>query len=64
MKKVLKRKHFASVEEWNKKTAEALKGIKIDEFKNHSEKWKKCLNRCIASNGEYFEGDWGLNMEE
>ena len=22
----------------------------------------KSLNRCIASNGEYFEGDWSLNM--
>ena len=40
-----------------KKTAEALKGIKTDEFKNCFEQWKKCLSRCIASNGEYFEGD-------
>ena len=24
--------------------------------------WKKNLDRCIASNGEYFEGDWSLNM--
>ena len=39
------------------KKAEALKDIKINEFKNCSEQWKKCLNRCIASNGEYFEGD-------
>ena len=23
---------------------------------------KKHLDRCIASNGEYFEGDWSLNM--
>ena len=33
MKKVLKGKHFADVEEVKQKTAEALKGIKIDEFK-------------------------------
>ena len=33
-KKVLKGKHFADVEEVKQKTAEALKGIKIDEFKN------------------------------
>ena len=57
MKKVLKRKHFAHVEEGKPKMAEALKDIKIDEFKNCFEQWKKCLNRCIASNGEYFEGD-------
>ena len=29
--------------------AEALKGI-------------ECLDRGIASNGEYFVGDWSLNM--
>ena len=44
------------------KMAESLKGIKIDEFKNCFEHWKKCLDRCITANGEYFEGDWNLNM--
>ena len=44
--------------------AEALKGIKINEFKNCFEQWKKRLNRCTASNGEYFEGDRSLNMKE
>ena len=62
MKKVLKGKHFASVEEVKQKTAEALKGLKINEFKNCFEQWKKCLDRCIASNGEYFEGNWSLNI--
>ena len=33
MKKVLKGKQFADVEEVKQKMAEALKGIKIDEFK-------------------------------
>ena len=56
MKKVLKGKHFADVEEVKQKMAEALKGIKINKFKNCFEQWKKGLNRCIASNGEYFEG--------
>ena len=56
MKKVLKRKRFADVEEVKQKTAEALKGIKIDEFKHCFEQWKKCLDRCIASHGEHFEG--------
>ena len=57
MKKVLKGKHFADVEEMKQKTAKALKVTKIDKFKNCSEQWKKHLNRCIASSGEYFEGD-------
>ena len=56
MKKVLKGKHFANVEEVKQKTAEALKGIKIDKFKNCFEQWKS-LDRCTGLNGEYFEGD-------
>ena len=56
MKKVLKGKPFADVEEVKQKTAEALKGIKIDEFKNWSSGEKR-LDRCIASNGDCFEGD-------
>ena len=42
--------------------ADALKDIKNDGFKNYFEQWKKCLDRYIASNGEYFEGDYSLNM--
>ena len=56
MKRVLKGKRFTAMEEV-KQTAEALKGIKIDEFKNCLEQWKKFLNSCIASNREYLEGD-------
>ena len=62
MKKVLKGKHFANVEEVKQKVAEALKGNRIDECKNCFEQWEKCLNGYIASNGECFEGDWSLNM--
>ena len=40
IKKVLKGKNFADVEEVKQKTAEALKGIKTDEFKNCFEQWK------------------------
>ena len=56
MKRVLKGKCFANEEEVKQKPEEALKGIKI-EFKNCYEQWKKSLDRCIASNGEYFKGD-------
>ena len=64
MKKDLKGKHFADVEEVKQKMAEVLKSIKIDECKDCFEQWKKCLDRCIVSNGKYFEGDWNLNMWE
>ena len=45
------------MEEVKQKMAVALKGIKIDKFKNSFEWRKKHLDRCIVSNGEYFEGD-------
>ena len=56
MKKVLKGKHFADVEEVKQKT-EVLKGIEINKFKNCFEQWNKHLDECIASNAEYLEGD-------
>ena len=61
-KKVIKGKHFANVEDVPQKMAEALKGIKIDKFKNCSEQWKKHLNRGIASDVEHFEGDSSWNI--
>ena len=57
MKKFLKGKHFGDMDEVKQKMGEALKGIKTDEFKNCSEQWEKRLDRCIASNREYFEDD-------
>ena len=36
--------------------------MKIDEVKNCFEQWKKHLDRCIASNGDYFENDGSLNV--
>ena len=57
MKKVRKGKCCAGVEEVKEKTAEALKGIKTDKLKSYLKPWKDCLVRCIASNGEYSEGD-------
>ena len=47
---------------WKKKIAETQKAIKISKFKKCFEQWKKSLNRYIAANGEYIEGDWSLNM--
>ena len=47
MKKVLKGKRLANVEQVKQETAEALKGIKIDEFKNCLEKWKK-MSRSLS----------------
>jgi hypothetical protein len=35
----------------------ALKAIALQEFQNCFEQWKKRWDKCIASQGEYFEGD-------
>ena len=45
------------MEEVKQKIAEALKSIKIEEFNNCFEQWKKHLDRCTVSNGGYFGGD-------
>ena len=58
MRKVLKGKRFAEVVEVKQKMAEALKVIKINEFKNGFEEWKKNFDKCIESSGEYFEGEF------
>ena len=57
MKKVLKEKRLLMWKQVKQKTTEALKGIKIDKFKNCFKQWGKGLARRIASNGEHFAGD-------
>ena len=47
MKKVLKGKHFADVEEVKQNLVEELKGIKIHEFRHCVEQLKNCLDRCM-----------------
>jgi len=57
MKRDLKGRRFQNVEEVREKTTEALKAITLQEFQNCFEQWKKWWDKCIASQGEYFEGD-------
>jgi hypothetical protein len=44
------------------KMMEALKAITLQEFQNSFEQWKRRWNKCIDSQGEYFEGDYILKM--
>ena len=53
---------FLDVEEVRKKTTEALKAITLQEFQNCFEQWKRQRDKCIDSQGEYFEGDSILEM--
>ena len=61
-KKFSKGKFLLMRKRWHSKWQKHLKGIKIDKLKNCFKQWKESHHRCIASNGEYFEGDWRLNM--
>ena len=61
--KVLKGKHFADVER-----GETNKQKNGRSTKRHQNQWVQklfwAIDMCAASNGEYFEGDWSLKMEE
>jgi len=57
MKRDLKGKRFQSVEEVREKTTEALKAVTLQEFQNCFEQLKKRWDKCIDSQGEYFQGD-------
>jgi len=62
MKRDLKRKCFQNVEEVREKMTEALKAVTLQELQNCFEQWKKQWDKCIDSQGEYFEGDKIVKM--
>jgi len=57
MKETLKGKRFATVEEVKTALQEALNNIKLQQFQRCFTQLEKRLDKCIASSGEYFEGD-------
>ena len=62
MKKILKGKCFADVEDVRQKNGRSSKRHQNQQLLKLFSAVEKSLNRCIASKGEYFEGDWSLNM--
>ena len=57
MKRDLKGKRFQNVEEVREKTTEELKATTLQELQNCFEQLKRRWDKCIDSQGEYFEGD-------
>lgn len=57
VKSVLKGTHFESMEAVKQKTAELLRALSDEDFKHCFEQWKKRMQRCINSGGEYIEGE-------
>jgi len=59
IKEILKGRHFDDIDEIRSNTTAALKAIPQNHFQNCFEGWTRCCHRCIASQGECFEGDHG-----
>ena len=57
IKRDLKGCRFDTVEDVIAASTGALNSIQVEEFQRCFEQWKQRLDKCISSNGEYFEGD-------
>ncbi|GFX97679.1 protein GVQW3 [Trichonephila clavipes] len=57
LKNHLKGHHFETLENIQMAVTDQLKAVPISEFHQCYEEWKKRLQRCVASEGSYFEGD-------
>jgi len=59
IKEILKGRHSDDTDDIRSNTTAALKAIPQNQFQNRFEGWTRRWHRCIASQGEYFEGDHG-----
>ena len=59
IKEVMKERHFDDIDDIRSNTTEALKAIPQNQFQNCFEGWARRWHRCIAFQGEYFEGGHG-----
>jgi len=57
LKNRLKRRHFGTLDNIQKSITDELKGMPVEAFQHHYEQWKQRLCRCVAAQGNYFEGD-------
>ena len=57
LKNHLKWRHFGTLDNIQKSVTDELKGIPSEAFQHCYEQWKQCLHRCVAAQGNYFEGD-------
>jgi len=59
IKETLKGMYFDENDDIRINTKAALKVFPQHQFQNCFEEWTRGWHRCIASQGEYFEGDYG-----
>ncbi|UYV82676.1 hypothetical protein LAZ67_22000520 [Cordylochernes scorpioides] len=62
LKKKLKGRKFQSIEEIEVESKKAMKAIPKTDYQRCFAVWKKRWLKCIATNGDYFEGE-NLNLE-
>ena len=53
----LKGHRFDSIEDIQANKERVLNTLKKENFQECFQKWKHCWNRCVQSQGDYFEGD-------
>jgi hypothetical protein len=49
--------HFGTVENIETSLTDQLKVIPVSDFQHCYEEWQQSLQRCVASEGNYFEGE-------
>ena len=57
LKNVLKGRQFETLENIQKTVTNMLKTKPDEDFQRCYQKWEQRLHRCIAAQGNYFEGD-------
>jgi len=57
IKRTLKGRRFASIDEIKSASLKELKTISKPEFQSCFEEWKKRWHKCVISNTDYFDGD-------
>ena len=57
LKNHLKGRHFGTLDNIQKSVTDELKGISAEAFQHWYKQWKQRLRRCVAAQGNYFEGD-------
>ena len=57
LKNHLKERHLGTLDNIQKSLTNEMKGIPTEAFQHCYEQWKQHLCRCVAAQGNYFEGD-------
>jgi len=55
----MKGRHFDNIDDIRSNMTAALKAIPQNQFQNCFEGCTRCWHQCVASQGEYSEGDHG-----